>query len=1017
MAAGEKNRRWWTRCRLIFRRVRICGWVVLFIIVAIGGYLNEVGLPGFVKRPLLNRLQARGVDLQFSRLRLRWYRGVVADDVRFGRAGDNAAGPRFRAREVELKLNRAALLRLQLNVDSLILHDGRLVWAPPENSISAASSVLAATNIQAQLRFLPGDEWVLDHFTASIDGLRLHLSASVTNASALRDWTILHPRPGAPAGQTEDEVRRLTRILDRLKFAAPPDLIVNLDGDARNRESFHGLLTLNAPAAETPWGTLTNGTLIVRLTAAGKETNQPQCDLELRAGEAVTDWAAVSNLHLHMHAMAHETLTNVIRATMEISAEGPATEWAQASSLRFEAEWTHSPTNAVPLSGVAKLHLAGARARWGNAGTLDLTARLNAPVTDAPRTADESWGWWAGLEPYSLDWNCRLGDIHVEDERVGIFQLKELACGGNWRAPELTLTNAYAELYRGHVDAHAVLNVATRELAFAGTSDFDAQKALPLLTKGGREWLGQFSWTDPPLAHASGTVVLPAWTNRQPDWRGEVLPTLCLQGDVKAGESAFREVPMSSATCHFSYSNMIWSVPDLVAERPEGKLELATETDDRTKRFHFIMHSTLDPNAARQLLPPGGQRGMDAFIFTQPPVIDAQVWGRWHDLDQLGLAGSVTVTNFSLRGDSATLFHGNFQYTNNFLGVTDARVEQGDHYATASGLGVNLNAGEIYLTNGFSTIEPVPFFRAIGSQVTAAMAPYHFGQPPTVQAYGTIPLADNVPADLHFKVDGGPFNWLNFNLDHISGGVDWVGDKVALTNVQGAFYQGRISGAAAFDFSPDEGAVFSFQTQVTDADLHTLVADLSPGTNHLEGRLTGELDITHASTADLQSWNGGGQVDLRDGLIWEIPIFGFISPVLDKFQKGWGHSRVDRGQATFTITNSLIHSDNLLFRSPAVEIEYRGTVDFSGRVDATVQAQLLRGLPLVGPLLSIALSPFTKLFEYKVTGTLTNPKSEPQYDLTKLLMIPLNPIHTLQQLAPSEPPPATNAPPVPTQTP
>ena len=589
-------------------------------------------------------------------------------------------------------------------------------------------------------------------------------------------------------------------------------------------------------------------------------------------------------------------------------------------------------------------------------------------------------------------------------------ELKQLACGGNWRAPELTITNAHAELYRGRFDARANLNVATREMSFDGMSDFDAQKVMPLLTEGGREWLGQYSWTDPPLAHASGTVVLPEWTNRHPNWRAEVEPTLLLSGDVKAGEAAFRDVPVSSAACHFSFSNMVWDVPDLVAERPEGRLNLSTEADDSTKRFHFHIHSTMDPKAARQLLPPGGQRGLDFFIFTRPPVIDADIWGRWHDTDQVGITGSVAVTNFALRGESATSFTGNFQFTNTSMLVTDARLEQGSQYATASAIGVDLDGAKAYLTNGFSTLEPAPFFRAIGPKVADVMDAYQFGQPPTVHAYGTIPLADDVPADLHFKVDGGPFHWLQFNLDHISGGVDWVSNFVALTNVQGAFYGGRISGDAAFDCSPAEGNLVAFNTQVTDADLHTLVADLAVKTNHLEGRLTGVLDITHANTADPRSWNGGGQVDLRDGLIWEIPIFGFLSPVLDSVQKGWGQSRVDRGSATFTITNSIIHSDNLLFRAPAVEIEYRGIVDFSGRVDATVQAQLLRGMPLVGPLLSIALSPFTKLFEYKVTGTLSQPRSEPQYDITKLLLAPLTPFQAPKPTAPPDASSATNAP-------
>ena len=985
--------------------------MVVFVIIAIGGYLNEVGLPDFVKRPLLNRLHARGVDIQFSRLRLRVYRGVVADDVRFYRAGDDNAGPQFSAREVELGLNRAALFKLHLNVDSLILHNGRLVWPPAQTN--ADSPPLLVTNIQAQLRFLPGDQWQLDHFNATVAGLRLQLAVSITNASAMRDWAIFHPRTNAPTEVTEYRLRQLTRILDDLKFAATPDLVVNLRGDARDRESFQGLLTLNAPAAETPWGTLTNGALIARLTAPTTPTNEPQADVELRAEEAETTWAGVKNLHLHVHAASNETLTNLIRASLQLSADEPATEWAQAATVRLKAEWTHSLTNMVPLSGVAELHVAGAQTRWGSVGNVDLNTQLDAPAADAPGIADATWGWWAELEPYALDWNCRLGDIHVEDARVGTFELKELACGGNWRAPALTITNAHAELYRGRFDAHAALDVATRVVKFEGMSDFDAQKALPLLTEGGQEWLEQFSWTDPPVAHGTGTVVLPEWTNRQPDWRGEVLPTLLLYGDAKAGEAAFRGVPISSAMFHFSCSNMVWDIPDLVAERPEGRLELATQTDVRTKRFHYLIHSTMDPMAARGLLPPEGQRGLDALIFTRPPIVDAEVWGVWHDLSQLGATASVTMTNFAVRGESATFFHGNVQYTNNFVLLTDARLEQGSQYATVAALGVDLPAKLAYLTNGFSTLDPAPFFRTIGPQVVDVMDPYHFGQPPTVHAYGTIPLAPEAQPDLHFLVDGGPFNWAQFNLDHISGGVDWVGKRVALTNVQGAFYGGRISGTAAFDCTPHDGAYFSFDTQVTDADLHSLVADLMPETNHLEGRLTGELDVTSGYTVDLHSWNGGGQVDLRDGLIWEIPIFGFLSPVLDKFQKGWGHSRVDQGSATFTITNSIIHSDNLVFRSPTVEIEYRGTVDFAGQVDATVQAQLLRGMPLVGPLLSLALSPFTKLFEYKVTGTLTHPQSEPQYDITKLLMIPLNPIQTLRQMVPNQSPPATNAPPAP----
>jgi hypothetical protein len=56
--------------------------------------------------------------------------------------------------------------------------------------------------------------------------------------------------------------------------------------------------------------------------------------------------------------------------------------------------------------------------------------------------------------------------------------------------------------------------------------------------------------------------------------------------------------------------------------------------------------------------------------------------------------------------------------------------------------------------------------------------------------------------------------------------------------------------------------------------------------------------------------------------------------------------------------------------------------------------------------------PVTKLFEYKVTGTLSDPHPEPLYLLPKIVLMPFHPFRTLKDLF-TEPPglPSTNAPP------
>src|SRR6185503_4430437 len=137
---------------------------------------------------------------------------------------------------------------------------------------------------------------------------------------------------------------------------------------------------------------------------------------------------------------------------------------------------------------------------------------------------------------------------------------------------------------------------------------------------------------------------------------------------------------------------------------------------------------------------------------------------------------------------------------------------------------------------------------------------------------------------------------------------------------------------------------------------------------------------------------------------------GILSKPLDAIAPGLGSSRVSDASAKFIITNSVIFSDDLEMRAPALRLLYEGTVAFDGRVNARVDAELLRDAWLIGRVVSLVFWPVTKMMEYKITGTLSDPRSEPVYLPTKLLLVPLHPFRTLEELF-SEPP-KTNAPPV-----
>jgi hypothetical protein len=317
---------------------------------------------------------------------------------------------------------------------------------------------------------------------------------------------------------------------------------------------------------------------------------------------------------------------------------------------------------------------------------------------------------------------------------------------------------------------------------------------------------------------------------------------------------------------------------------------------------------------------------------------------------------------------------------------------------------IDFEAGRLYFTNGYSTLPPFVITRAIGPITHRSVEPYVFVNPPVGRADGYISLRGSRDVDIHFDLDGGPFEWWKFHVPKIRGHVHWMGDSLVLTNVETLFYEGWADGSAYFNFAPPVGTDFAFTLNTTNANMHLLLADLYSPTNTLEGQLSGTLTVTNANSNTEGSWNGFGRAQLQDGLIWSIPVFGILSKPLDAIVPGLGNSRITEAKTWFTITNSVIHSGDLEMRTPTSRLQYSGTVDFSGKVNARVEAELFRDTWLIGRLVSFALWPVTKMFEFKVTGRLNEPKMEPLY-IPKLIMMPLHPIKTLEELFP---PPTQN---------
>jgi hypothetical protein len=1014
------------RQRLARRLARI---VLLALLVAIGllTYLHQVGLPDFAREALIRELRTQGIELDCGRIGLRWYRGIVAEQVSWGQTA-SADGPEILLPEVAFRLHVPSLLRLRPVVKSLELRGGHFVL--PLHPEGAAVEYLTLKSAEAELRFAADGTWRLDRFSADSLGFKVHLRGTLTNGSALRAWR--GPvRPDSTPAPWEQTLRRLLTQMQRLEFEQPPHLTVEFLADATRLEATRGSVRLDAGRARSPWGSLetlqaslllqpwseamnragfelaleTRGveSPVLKLGSLRINSQWSQSlsralpeDLELKVALDEIDSPWVSLAHLNLAGSGRHDIDQPHLVHLELALDSGALAGGGGESEDNELvlRWVHDLEQATPHHGDWQLRVRSPRFDWGQAdlGTVQgRFARSDTPPTTAGDGLPPGWQW---LTPWTFD-------VKGQFERLAISSsvLDRVEFEAAWDPPTLALRSIEVDLLDRRLRAALACQALDRKLTGNLAFDFDVRRLDQLLPPAIHEWLEPYGWQPgrPPHVRAQLWLTLPPWTDiGRPEAWSAVEETLGVQGTLVAAPGAYRGVPMDSVVFDFQFTNAVWRLTDFVATAPEGRLGMTYTEDQRTGNYRFDLDARLDPRAFRPLVPPTAQTAFDYFEFSQPPAVEGHIAGCWRASGQTGFGGSVQLGPLRFRGEPIDEFEARLDYTNGVVRGTGVRLRS-EGWITAEAIEFDLEQQRLSFLEAQSSVPPMRVARAIGDEVVRTLSPYIFDQPPQARVDGWLNVQDTREAGMRFELAGGPFRYWLFQLPRIQGVVGWSNEVVRIENLQAPFYDGHLSGYLDVDLTAAEGADLSFHTRIESADFQRLMADLLSPTNRLEGRLSGSWTLTHANSEDWNSWNGLGQVELKDGFLWDLSLLGGFSELMDRLKIEVGRNPIKGLTADFTMTNSLIHTRNLQLQSAAMRLDYRGTFDFDGGVNARVEARLLHNTAVVGPLVSLLFSPLTKIFEFKVTGTLGAPKLEPLY-FPKPLLFPLNPIGTLKDL-------------------
>jgi hypothetical protein len=280
---------------------------------------------------------------------------------------------------------------------------------------------------------------------------------------------------------------------------------------------------------------------------------------------------------------------------------------------------------------------------------------------------------------------------------------------------------------------------------------------------------------------------------------------------------------------------------------------------------------------------------------------------------------------------------------------------------------------EVRLTNVESTLKPSEAIMWVEPRFWEQVVPYRFRRPPHVTVNGVVQFRGGKQTHLELNVDapsGMDYTFIDKVLpfDKISGRLLFTDDRLQLFDVKGRLFAGNISGTADISLARNDHHYTA--TVAVDQINFPSLTNLYFNYKTSEGSLSGRMDFGGIGS-DKKALHGSGEVVVKDGNVFAIPIFGPLSELLSKMFTGAGYSIAHEAHAPFTINEGVIHTDNLRVSGKLFamlghgDINFvRNNLDFDIRVDASGAGAVL--------------TPLYKLFEYHGSGPLTNPVWRPK---------------------------------------
>jgi type II secretion system protein N len=203
-------------------------------------------------------------------------------------------------------------------------------------------------------------------------------------------------------------------------------------------------------------------------------------------------------------------------------------------------------------------------------------------------------------------------------------------------------------------------------------------------------------------------------------------------------------------------------------------------------------------------------------------------------------------------------------------------------------------------------------------------------------------------------------------------------DTNALELAKISAHAGKGNINARFAMQPEkEGSPFSVSVEFKDVEADQIVSDASGPKGMLQGKLDGKLEAA-GKTADPNASTGSGEIVLRDGKVQQYSLLVALGQVLQIEELM--QLQLDQAEAKYHLSRGSVNIDELILRSPNMQLSATGTVSFERKlkldaqlaVNDKIRAKLFK--PIRDNFQPISEAGYSAI-NFEVSGTIERPKS------------------------------------------